>query len=289
MDPPQPLLALTTVALFLLAGCTSGQSSDVAPPSSEAPIGTVSAEGGTESSGSIRGVVTNDELLPIANATVGIVEANLEVTTTEAGAFEFLQVPFGKYTVVFQALGYESKSLGAKTDELNVTADLKVTLVALVIVESYHTTFTWSGKMTCGLALVPWCGIFDELNQDYGTPNPTNERWLFNWTYPGGAPPSTVIFELVWTPSISGTAKEFVLLGLSGFGNQASGPSVLRMELDGALFADDLKREKDFRFRIGVYPELVDPVIDQRYSLHRTDFFGDPAPEGYSFLNETKP
>lgn len=286
MAPGAPWL--TTIATFLaliLSGCVGGESkADDPAGASETPVGTVSAEGGVDQTGTIRGVVTDDELVPIKNATVAVKDTKLQVVTNDGGAFEFLQVPFANYTIFVQALGYQTGQKAARLDADRPEAELKFELVSLVIAEPYHTTNTWAGKMSCGLALVPWCGILDELNQDYGTPNPTNERWLFNWTIPGGVAPSNTVFELAWTASIPGTATEFALLGLSGFSNTVSGSSVLRMEIDGESWADDLKKDKNYKFQIGVYPELVDPVVDQRYDLHRSDFFVEPSPEGWSYL-----
>lgn len=284
--PSNALLAVLTTFAFLLSGCTTAEPA-AAPPSPAAPVGTVSAEGGGTAVGTIRGVVTDEEAMPIQNATIAVKELNLELTTTEAGAFEFLEVPFGKYTLIAAILGYNSATRSVTIDAENPDAETTFSLTALVVREIYHTTFTWQGLMTCGATLVPWCGILDELNQDYGTPNPTNERWLFNWSYNSKIGPESTVFENVWTPTLPETAKKMTLLGLSGTGKSATGPSVLRLEIFGDEFADDLKSNPNYKFRIGVYPD-IEPVVNQKFQLHRSDFFGEVAPEGWSYLTEAK-
>jgi len=151
--PSNALLAVLTTFAFLLSGCTTAEPA-AAPPSPAAPVGTVSAEGGGTAVGTIRGVVTDEEAMPIQNATIAVKELNLELTTTEAGAFEFLEVPFGKYTLIAAILGYNSATRSVTIDAENPDAETTFSLTALVVREIYHTTFTWQGLMTCGATLV---------------------------------------------------------------------------------------------------------------------------------------
>lgn len=273
--------------LASLAGCVSGEGG--APAASPSPSSTVAVAPPSETSaadetGSVEGVVTDEEAVPLAGADVLLRELTIQAKTDPNGSFAFTSVPPGKYSVIVALVGYvdEGKSVQVLAGEVS---EVTFQLVRLAVVESYHTTHLWKGKMSCGAVLVPWCGIMDEANQDYGTPNPTEERWLFNWTYASSVVPAQVIFELVWTPTLPQTAQRFTILALTGFTGQSTGPSVLRLEVDGDQF-DEVEEDPDEYFRVGVYPD-IEPVVDQRFDFYRTDFYGTPAPEGWSVLNET--
>jgi hypothetical protein len=192
-------------------------------------------------------------------------------------------VPVGRYDVLTTKIGFEN---GAQRIDVRAgeTAHVNFTLNPIEVApEPYTTVQQFDGLMSCGFAFVPVCGITDELNQDYGTPNPTEEHWLFNWAYDHSIVPTAVVFELVWQPSIPGTAEQFNLLGVAGFGESATGPSVLKMVVPGSSFSE-IKDDPLTVFSIGVYPDLT-PVVAQRFTLYRTDFFfGEPA-EDYSILD----
>jgi hypothetical protein len=85
-------MALWTVFLWLVLGAMFSHSG---PDPSQEP------------SGSIRGVVTDKEFgIPLAGATVTIVEAGKKATTTDQGNFVFEGVAPGRYTLVFAKDGY---------------------------------------------------------------------------------------------------------------------------------------------------------------------------------------
>lgn len=95
-------LALTAGAF---AGCVNGEST---------PITTVVHHGPakfTDDTGGIEGYVTDDELVPLAGAIVGIVQSDVitrefSATTDEYGAFSLNHVPPGVHAVQASFLGY---------------------------------------------------------------------------------------------------------------------------------------------------------------------------------------
>lgn len=289
-------LTVVVTLLVLLAGCAGSGAPKDAPAEPRVPVGEASYEGNETQSeaaaavGGIEGTVVDEEQIPLAGVKIAVAELKLEVLSDSNGSFAFLDVPVGRHELYTQLIGYESAARSVEVME-GETSDVSFVLVRLAAIVAYHATTTYAGKMTCGAALVPWCGVFDEANQVYGTPNPTNERWLFNWTYPGGEAPAQMVSELVWQPATGYTAKAFIVALLidDAIAQDEEGPSPVRMVTEGSVIAGKLKSNPNYKFQIGIYPTLMDLVVDQRFTLHRTDFYGEPAPEGWSFLTEAAP
>src|SRR5215471_5618333 len=94
-------MALWRVIVWLVLGAMS--SHPVRDPVPQPP----GQEAGQQAPGSIRGAVTDKEFgIPLAGATVTIVEIGRKATTTDQGNFVFEGVPTGKYTLVFSRDGY---------------------------------------------------------------------------------------------------------------------------------------------------------------------------------------
>src|SRR5687767_2977177 len=115
------------VGLSLLAsGCAAADADKKAAPGPSEPVGTVHVgDNSTGDLGSIVGKVVDDEQVPIAQATVAIVELQAEVTTAADGGFEFKDVPIGAHTVVANRLGYDSV---ARKVEVTAQAQTEVTI-----------------------------------------------------------------------------------------------------------------------------------------------------------------
>jgi hypothetical protein len=188
------LLVGSTILVIVLSGCSGGKVAE-ASPSSGVPTGSAVFES-DDLAGTIAGLVTDDEKAAIKAATVVLVELNLEVRTGDGGDFRFENVPLGTYKLSASKLGYTAgiKKVNLTEDGQELKADFLLEPIA--IVEARHVTQTWNGKISCGILLVPVCGILDEFNQDYGTPNPTEEHWLFSWKYEGTDVPVAMVTEM---------------------------------------------------------------------------------------------
>lgn len=269
-----------------LAGCISKDAApaDVPSPSSTVSVASPDANSTAGEVGNIKGTVTDVEAAPILGVSVAIHGTDAVVVTDEAGGFAFTDVPVGAYDILSNKLGYQNGA--QRVDVLaGETLFVNFTLNAVEIApDPYRTVQQFDGLISCGFVFVPVCGVLDELNQGYGTPNPTEEHWLFGWAYGHSTVPTTVVFELVWQPTAPETAKQLTILALDGFSGDATGPSVLKLVVSGKDF-DEIEEDPNFRFSIGIYPD-VEPVVNQRFTLYRTDFFHEEAPEGYSVLNE---
>lgn len=278
------LSSILLIVLTISAGCVGGGAEPAATIARPSATASLNDDNATDV-GSIVGIVTNDEEVPLMGVIVFLRELEAQVTTDSNGSYAFEDVPIGKYSILVNSLGYVDlfKSVEVRADE-KAEADFK--LVPIAVIEVYHTTVVFKGKISCGAVLVPWCGITDEANQAYGTPNPTEEHWLWNFTLDNPTTPELVIFELVWQPTAPETAKELNLLALNGFSGTTAGPSVLRMEVDGGEFKE-VEEDPAAAFSIGVYPG-IEPVVDQRFDLYRTAFYGEEPAPGWSALTEAQ-
>jgi hypothetical protein len=115
----------------LLSGCVGSGQTATSPQ--------VAGPAFDENSGSIRGSVRTDEILPIIGAQVGVVGTPITAITDEAGAFLLPLVPPGSQTVAVIALGYHSTS---KRVEVVAGTEVGVDFIlnALPSTGPYHVT-----------------------------------------------------------------------------------------------------------------------------------------------------
>ncbi len=151
-------LVAVMLGLILLAGCTGGgtdtglQTSDgsLEPPEA-APEPTVG-----ESEGSIAGVVTDEDLLPLPAVRVTIVETLDNAVTDASGAFTINSVEPGTYRLEFSRTGYNSALRPVDVTATEVTR-IQVQLPQLdVAPEPYHWSVVFTGHIQFGQWQVQW-------------------------------------------------------------------------------------------------------------------------------------
>lgn len=99
------------LTVILVSGCVGGTdpgSGSAASSTSSAPPPPAAPPEVTADTGSVRGIVVDDELRPLVGASVGILKTNTETRTDEGGAFTINGVAPGTVAVTAQALGYEA-------------------------------------------------------------------------------------------------------------------------------------------------------------------------------------
>src|SRR5688500_7351078 len=132
----------TLVALFLLipvlAGCVEGGKEATVSPSQSLPTESVG------DTGAIAGIVTNDELTPIADARVSLPALNRSVRTVLDGTFLFEAVPAGEHKVVVEAIGHNSLG-GTVSVIVGETANVKYALVPQEIEIPYTELYILTG------------------------------------------------------------------------------------------------------------------------------------------------
>lgn len=104
------IAALLLIGLLALAGCAAKDPGPAQASATSAPASATVGDGAPEDTGVLRGLVVDDETVPIPGATVGLTKLDAEVKTDEQGRFEFLGVPLGKTDIVAAKLGYDSVS-----------------------------------------------------------------------------------------------------------------------------------------------------------------------------------
>lgn len=295
-------LALTTIAL---AGCGDAPKANEAPV---APVGVASA-GSLDEGGAVEGVVVDDSQAPLSGALVGLLEVNVQVTTTAEGAFRFDGVPPGSYQLSASRLGYDS--VGKRVDVVmgSVTNHV-LTLTAIAIESTYHDTFgPYSGFFACGMGVYGVgtlsCGVGPVGEGDQNT-------FEFSLT---GENYRTILGELRWTPAAAGTTPALASY-ITYDGGSAShwwcasdgpSPNSWRYDVDEDLDPDETlsvcsdngRREPaphDEEAIEGLYmatdagfpgtdPEsgiLLRLTYQQKFDAMLTVFYGEPAPDGFT-------
>jgi Carboxypeptidase regulatory-like domain len=148
MRPVAPLLALA----ILLAGCSQGpaapaeiivESKPIEEVTSDTPVQAVFTPS-PKSRGHIAGVVVDEAIRPIENATVRLPGLDLERPTDRDGSFGFVDLHPGPYYVLIEREGYY-----AAEATVEVAADeftrVKVVLKAIPPPDPYRVMQSWDG------------------------------------------------------------------------------------------------------------------------------------------------
>jgi hypothetical protein len=284
-----PTAVLLVTIAVVLAGCSSKDLETALPPTSSAPIGEVHCEGDfcTGNTTGLEGTVTNEEAFPVEAVEVALVELSLSVLSDEAGRYVFREIPAGTYTLVATKLGYESFGKKIEVVEGTITSQ-GVQLRAVAVVEPYHETSTYRGRVACGVAGVSPCAVF-LLFSLTGQADPSGNAQGMAWHYEDEYP-DTVILEVVWQPTATATGQALTygfFTSLDGLersyiaqGNQGS-PIYIRASEAQLLAAYD-EYASDFNFIL--YPDSEGATFQQDFSLFRTDFYNGEAPDNWTFV-----
>jgi hypothetical protein len=133
----------------LLAGCTGA-------PAEEAPSAEFEDLGldATATTGVIRGIVVDDAIRPVADATVVLTPGDKTATTTQAGAFGFAGLEPGTYFLKVERAGYNATQ--TSTDVVAGVAEPPIVKVQLVLNPSklpYIEALQFSGFLSLGLSI----------------------------------------------------------------------------------------------------------------------------------------
>ena len=270
----------------LLAGCSdggSGKGSSTDPTFDDLDLQA------TSSTGIIRGVVVDDAIRPIAGAKVvlGGGESSGEATSTEAGTFGFENLLPGTYFLQVSKPGFfdaqQSTEVVAGVAEPNI---VKVLLQVDAANMPFTELLTWTAFLQCGMAVVVVssnpCAVADSDN-------------VHDFTFGGGRIPDYIQVEAVW----EGTqpAGNYLSMGfydpntVDGISNWKSvdGTSPLIVVANQTEVAGALGEDADHttvRIFPGAGPDGTNPtlVLNQRYDLFVTHFYGFQPREGWSIV-----
>lgn len=264
---------------ILLAGCSAGGDSEV--PGAVEP---------SEARGVVRGVVVDAAVQPLAGARVDLVGTTQNVTTSEAGAFSFLDLEPGTYVVRVAREGYQDAQT---TTEVKAGVEPPVVRVVLDRAQTHRPTVvpgSFEGLIMCGLR-VPTagfsdgCGVFGDRGlgstqrTDIGFP--AGRIW---W----------IQTELVWQASSQTSERLCTDQGELLHEEIVCGPSPIVQWMDQAT-VERRSLHKEETFQDVVYPDhlLADAsgnlVIDQPFQILSHAFYNFVPPDGWEFGRDGLP
>lgn len=268
-------LALTALLLLglLVAGCAEDASPEATGPT-PSPTSTADQDVGDGSS-AIKGVVLDDEEIPVAGVDVALMELETNVTTDESGAYRFKDLAAGVYTLTFTHPGFKGAGRNADVGHAE-TVELDVILFPVVFDTPYDETLIFEGYIFLGTAL----SDIDHGCQDTGgncRHDFTSERGL-----------ETVVSEVEFTPTLTNPAgptrlyfqlrhTDFEPMYADGYYDAPHGTH--------AVFGD-WTRDEGVPFYQNTVCDLVFVCYDQRFTHYATMFYFEPAPDGWSVFPE---
>lgn len=275
------------VAVLVLAGCTQAPA---VPPG--VPVG---ASG--EALPTVEGVVVDEAIRPVANATVRLLGTTLETRTDGDGHYALTRsTPRAEAALVTAlAAGYLARTQQTQLSGVTSTT-MNFVLEADAATVAHQEVLKQTDVLECQTrtALVPstqptQCAV--EVPIHTGDPPPPPNIWVINPT-PGFA---GAVLELHWEARTELSRHLHVLVrgpvagGFQGDTGEVlaevTGPSPLRLEVPEAT-ARALPRWTALHLEVAL-PDSQGPApaswaYDQVYDAYATLFYVDPAPPGYT-------
>jgi hypothetical protein len=260
--------AAAVLAALLLSGLLAG-CQDKGPTTIEVAPGQVIevSEAPKPSKGIVSGIVGDDAVYPLANATIYILGLGLNTTTDKNGRFAIIDVPPGIYILE-----------GSKKDHATVqtTVDVRAGEVARAVLllprvpptDPYHTTVQQDGYIEL------WTGYFRISGE-----NTTMDFELDEST------PRTLVLESAWEGTFAststGAATPFDFRLASNEREVVAGPvpNPFSMHLDARVLPPD---RRYYQFAVEPQPDTV--VLQASGRLFATVFYNEPAPPQWSLL-----
>ena len=277
----RPILLASLLIAAVLAGCAEDPTS---PDASEDEEKFEEVEV-SDDTGAIRGLVLTPTIVPIEGATVTATPGGLTTTTNVDGAFTFGDLEPGTYFLEATKLGFNKTQSSVQV----VAGDDRPDIVKLVLPENPSALpFTelrqWDGYLQCGAGLGPAgstnpCAVADSDNVR-----------VFE---AGGGPVDLVQIEMVWEgTNVFGDSLSVGLLRpgtLSNFaGADSASPAIF--QVGGEQMIEELGDDYT-EYTARVFPgtnngEGVSVVLEQRFTVFATNFYGFEPDEGWSFVED---
>lgn len=295
-----------------LAGCTASSGKSSSGTSTPADFSNLALEA-TPTTGVIRGVVVDEAIRPLANATVAIARDPAHVTTTKAdGVFGFDNLAPGTYFLQIKRVGYLDVQQSAEV--VAGVAEPKAVRVQLTRDASflaYVEATVYDGFIECTTSILVLCGAPNVVTGD----NVTNDR--FAWDAYFAANASLIQAEMVWqsTQALS-PGLYFEMENLDGkcdppntsFLNNTQGESPIYATVNASMIAEN-KIGPDCPIWMSIFslgpvcsPETPPstPVVgalshcpgftlEQRFTMYMHAFHGYLPPTGWRFAVDGEP
>ena len=309
----RPLLAVPLLILVALAGCANGGGATDEPSTADD-----FADKGVKPSattGVLLGVVVDEAIRPVKDATVTISGASEATETTdELGRFAFGGLAPGTYFIKVTAAQFSTASSSAEVVAGEEDPPVvRVQLTKLFSQDPYAEIIKFDGYIACAYAIgvgstcvndytrligfVPGCegGCLRDYNVSQQGGNIREFRTDLG---PGW---QVVVMENYWEPSVGPPASQGTMSYILSFFNRtdtghwwakASGPSPLRLQLDvgetgpGEQNTDAPIPPEGMRDLFVIFGAGDDDVtVNQKFQFFQTNFYYAIPPEGWSFVN----
>jgi hypothetical protein len=308
----RPLLAVPLVLLVAFAGCASSGGTDE-PGSDEFQDLDVQA---TETTGVILGVVVDESITPIADATVVLqgTGGDKTATTDAQGRFAFGDLQPGTYLLKVSAPQYLSAQSSAEA--VAGLADppvVRVLLTRLFTQDPYAELIKFDGYLACAYAYgvsstcvndytrlagaVPGCegGCLRDYNVSQTGGNIREFRTNIG---PGW---QTLVMEMYWEPStgepvskgtLGMTISYFTRTSTGHWYATCDGASPVRCQIDVGEPGPNQSEEPELIPPEGLEDLFVlfgagdeDVAVNQGFQFFQTNFYYAIPPDGWSFVN----
>jgi len=296
---------LALVLSVLVAGCAaksggagSGSGAGESSLAAAQPLGT----------GAVRGVVVDEAIRPVPNATVALSgnHVNKTVATAADGIFEFDAVPPGTYFLRVTSLLFGPVQSAVAVDAGKVSTP-KVQLQHLFAQAPYHESTKFDGFIQCGYSVsgaISSICVNDYTHFVGPTTCPQCEHLVDSrgTIFTVGAGWQTQVDEMFWDPSASGTSAEmaetisFYPRVASHWYCQAGGPSPVLMRLEVNVTCEQsqgtpqpfppegLNNTYIFASTSAPAGQPASFTVSQRFTMILSTFYYGKPPAGWSFV-----
>lgn len=279
--------ALLLLAILLMAGCVGREEAPAPLEQAASAVLGPSPEELARTPGSIAGLVTSDNLQPVAGALVTLVREERSTTTDAAGLFRLEGLATGEHLLQVSAEGHAPRSVTALARNGTVT-DLNVTLQRVAPPEPFAQTHEFGGLLACGLRVEAPVGTQE---RDCASADP-NHRDVFE--FPLLEDGREVVLELAWDAETNPGARRLRLSAETvGYGAEdldlgnVTGEGYARLAVPLAVMEKFYPEGGLMRARVALAADGEAPVgaaLQQTFTLYVTAFYHGSAPAGYSVL-----
>lgn len=301
------VLLLVSIAL---AGCASSEGAN--PLATQGPGPVASGEPIVDAA-TIAGLVVDDSQAPIEGALVAIVGIGLQASTDAAGSFQFVNVPPGPHDVTAIKLGFSSTGKRVTVEASQQLTGVILTLTPIAVEAAYHEIFgPYSGYFNCfyGTPITIRPCTYDPSLNDAVFDDTRRQAFKLSANHW-----ATIVGESRWTQGAFATGVGMAIYPSyserdgSHWWCEADGRSPLIFRYDAidpevkdGVSVCNSQGELDPMPSMDINPLVLvaDPgfggeslekpplrlMLQQRFELMTTVFYGDPAPPEFSALKD---
>ncbi len=286
------LFVMVTLVAVMFAGCSESEKPAAKDSFSEDLDQDLKA---TATTGIIRGVVIDETITPVADASVRLLSQEKETTTDANGAFGFDGLQPGTHFMEIKRFGYGTVQSSADVTAGVETPDIvKVQIARIPGLEPYSETLLFEGFIQCSVAYVINSRAVCQLVPDAV---PIQEDKFATRYEELPRVPTFAQSEMQWenTQQLGQHLKVMYTDDSDGLDNFAvdEGESPLRIAADNGTWEE--KHFEEVGVLIRVFPSraqtpAVSVILQQEFEIYSSFFYHYAPPEDWWFLDaSTRP